>query len=397
MKFKKFVASAVCAAFMLPTLAFGATLNVNLKDSIGGSFTDLSGITVTVLDGVGAVVSNITPSTPQVVIPDLLSGESYSVIAKYNKSMAVAQNGNVIVSTTTKKSANFLTDDEVLSKDMYIQNPTASNILLRVTSIPAEWTGTNVHLTPIERSNFQVDKEKLSFALTPSAGVAEMTVVVPNGKYSWAVANQDNSVNHEGAQRTLRTDTTLSMNISSTISPILTTVFELKNPDRSAVNFAGETIFYEIKNDANAVVHSNTIIASGASINDVTPALANGKYTVYTKMTNGGTISRESTKTVNLYGAPKTNTVKLIAMVSNNIEFKLKDARTNQDLNNVTMVIKDNKDNVLETLTVNGSLSKALLSGYAYKIELSATGYNQRILNLYPRNDGVREVSLSKI
>ncbi|MFN3481146.1 MAG: hypothetical protein ACK415_12295, partial [Thermodesulfovibrionales bacterium] len=203
---------------LLPAMAFGASVNVNLKDAQGNAFSDLQGITVRVLDGTGGLVNEVTsPTSDQVSFSDLSSTESYTIVVKYQKAVEVEQNNTVNVTTATTKSLRFADDTEILNKDFFIGNPVASNVLIRVLRIPSDWTGIKVKLIPVESSRLQIDAANLLFTMTPSNGSAELTVPsMPLARYNWEVSNQDDSSVTVGSNpKSARDNATFSFNLEA--------------------------------------------------------------------------------------------------------------------------------------------------------------------------------------
>lgn len=399
MKLKRALVAALGVALLIPSLALGADLNLNLKDNQGASFTDLSGVTVRLLDGVGSLVQEVVaPASATVSFTGLASQESYTAITKYSKTQAVDQNGNVIIDSASSKSIRFETDTETLSRDVFVYNPVASNVLVRISNVPATWTSGKAILTPVESSRSQIDATSLTFSGTPASGIVELTIpAMPAMKYSAVLANQDGSETFavEGT-KTARNNGTLSFNTNLAKSPAISFNITLKNPDRTVANFAGETINIEVKDSANAVVYTKTLTGSGAAATDTTPVLSNAEYTVKTTVSNG-TLTRESTKTVSLVSGPKTSNISFSAFSPVNVDLLIRDSRSGANLATGSIIIKDSAGNTLETVSLTGSsITKSLVYGYPYKLEISSTGYTTKAVTLYPRENSTREITLFK-
>ena len=398
---KRLLLTAAVLALLIPTIVFGATVNVNLKNSQGADFTDLAGLTVRLLDGVGTVVQEtIAPSSAQVSIPDLSGAESYTLIVKYHKNQTVDQNGDVGVDTALTKTVRFNDDAETISKDFFISAPIATNISLKGSRIPATWTSINFKLTPSETSKFQMDKPQLVFNAPVVNGNADLAVpAIPAGRYTWVVTNQDESASVSGtAEKTVRTDGNFSVNLESVKPIIVTTNFSLKNIDKSASTFSGETINIDIKDSANATVYTKTLTANGAAVSDESPELAAGTYTMTATMAGAtGTEARETTRQILMSNTPKTVNINFVKLDRNNITFLVRDSRSSVNLTDGSIKIIDAKGTLIEEVPLTGSaITKALVNGYAYNLETSATGYSARTQTLYPRSDTTREINLFK-
>jgi hypothetical protein len=398
---KRLLLTAAVLALLIPTIVFGATVNVNLKNGQGADFADLAGLTVRLLDGVGTVVQEtIAPSSAQVSIPDLSGAESYTLIVKYHKTQTVEQNGDVGVDTALTKTVRFNDDAETISKDFFISAPIATNISLKGSRIPATWTSINFKLTPSETSKFQMDKPQLVFNAPVVNGNADLAVpAIPAGRYTWVVTNQDESASVAGtAEKTVRADGNFSVNLESVKPIIVTTNFSLKNIDKSAAAFSGETISIDIKDSANATVYTKTITANGAAVSDESPELAAGTYTMTATMAGAtGTEARETTRQILMSNTPKTVNINFVKLDRNNITLLVRDSRSSVNLTDGSIKIKDAKGTLIEEVPLTGSaITKALVNGYAYNLETSAAGYSARTQTLYPRSDTTREINLFK-
>lgn len=399
MKLKRAVAAVLGMAILIPSLVFGADLTINLKDNQGVTFTDLPGITVRLLDGVGALVQEVAaPASATVSFTSLLSQESYTVITKYNKTQAVNQNGDIIIDSASSKSIRFESDTETLSRDVFIYNPVASNVLVRISNVPATWTSGKVILTPVESSRSQIDKASITFSGTPASGTVELTIPsMPAMSFTAALSNQDGTETFavSGTKR-VRSNGTLSFNTNLAKSPAISFNITLKNPDRTAANFSGETINIEVKDSTSAVVYTKTLTATGSAATDTTPVLSNAEYAVKVTMTNGS-LTRESSKTVNLTSGPKTSNVSFSAFSTVNVDLLVRDSRSGINLTSGSIVIKNSAGNTLETVSITGSaVTKNLVYGYPYKIEVSSTGYTSKTTTFYPRENSVKEITLFK-
>lgn len=399
MNIKRKLFGAALGLILLPAMAFGASVNVNLKDAQGSPFTDLSGITVRVLDGTGGLVQEvIAPPTDQVSFSNLSAAESYTIVTKYQKAITVEQNNTVNVTTASTKTLRFADDTEILNKDFFINDPVASNVLLRVSRIPADWTGVKVKLTPVESSRLQIDATNLLFTLTPFNGSAELVVPsMPYARYSWEVSNQDDTQVTVGSTfKSVRNNATLSFNLEAAKPQIVNMTFKLVNPDRTAGIFNGQNISVNVKDSTGTVVWSGNVVANGADATLATTTLANGTYTVEATMSEAGKeVSRTSTRTILLSGTPRNMTINFTALDTRNISFLVRDSRSSQPLDGTIKVYASDGTTLIDTINVvGGSASRSFIYGYPYKLEASATGHASRSINLYPRENIVREINL---
>jgi hypothetical protein len=401
MHMKKLLLTVVALALFIPSMVFGATVNVNLKTSQGADFTDLSAVTVRLLDGVGTIVQEtIAPASAQISFPDLDYQESYTVVVKYHKSQSVDQNGDVAIDSALTKSVRFSDAAETFNKDFFIANPVASNVSLKASRIPTTWTAINFKLVPAESSKFQVDKTQFVFNAPVVNGNAELTVpVMPSGRYTWTVTNQDESASVAGtAEKTVRTDGTFSVNLEAVKPIVITFNFSLKNIDKSAATFAGENIHIDVKDATAATVYTKDITASGATITDSTPELVAGIYDATITMANGTNAeARETIRQVQIQTTMKTVNVNFVKLDRNDITFLVRDSRNSQSLTDGSIKIKDSKGTLIEEAPLTGSaITKSLVNGYAYNLETAATGYSSRTQTLIPRGNATREINLFK-
>lgn len=396
----KALAVATLATFALSSGALAATLNVNLKNSLGIDVPDPNNATITVLDSIGSVIQQVVPTAPQVSISNLSTAESYIILAKYRA--IITTNGiPVTVDTTSRKSLQFQADTETITKDFFLTNPAANNVLFRVMNVPATWTQAVVKIVPVENSRFQVDVPEITFTLTPANGSAEMTVpVMPTGRYAWSVSNESGSEVIDGgvAQiKTIRSNGTFSMNLNAVRIPQIQFTFQLQNIDRSSATFNGETIAVTVRDAQNAVVYTNTVPASGHEVSMTTPALSTGTFSITSTLTSGTDV-RTSSRTTSLYGATKNVAVRFMKFEQIATDFIIRDSRNSVMLTQGTMTIKDMNDAVLETIPFTGAnINKNLTYGNSYKLEFSAPNYTPRTVTMFPRANGVREISLSRI
>ena len=395
---KRLLLWVMVVALLLPAAAFGATANVNLKNHTGATWPDLSGVTVRLLDGVGSLVQEVaSPVSAQVTFSDLNFAESYTVVVKYQKTQAVDNNGDVVIDQSQTKSLRFSAADETLAKDFFIQNPVASNVLMRASRLPLTWTTVKWKLTPSETSRFNIDKPNLLFTQTVTSGNAELAVSnVPAGRYNWTALNQDESESVSGtAEKTVRTDGTFSINLESVKPITIEATFNLKNLDRSAANFAGETINVVLKNAAGTTVDTQDITASGASASYSSPELTSDTYTITATMCNGAPVCRESTRQMLVSNTPKSSTINFTKLDTVAIDFLVRDSRSSANLTDGSLKIKKSDDTLIEDVAINGAtITKNLIHGYSYKIEASSTGHSSRTQNFIPRQSGVKEISL---
>lgn len=401
MRLKKLFFGAVATALLVPSLVFGASVNVNLKDLQGNSFTDLSGVTVKLLDSTGNVVNEVSaPTEATVTFQNLISAESYIIVTQYSKTDSVPQNDSVTVVSSQTKTLRFADDQEILNKDFFISNPFAQNVSLRLTRLPADWTGAKVKLTPVETSRFQVSADNLVFNLTPSNGQAQMDISkIPAGRYNWQVSDADeNNITIGDNARTVRTNGTLTFNLEAVKPQVVNFTFKLLNPDRSPANFNGETISVAIKNSEGSVVWSDSITANGESASISSSTLQNGSYTIEATMSSSAEVPRTATRAILLSGTPRNTNINFTKLDSVTISFLVRDSRTSQGLNGTIKVYKSDGTTLLDTINVeNGSASRSFVYGYPYKLEISAEGHSSRTMNLTPRQNQVREINLFAI
>ena len=384
--------------FVLVGMSAAASLTVNIKDSTGADFSNLPGVTIRVLDGLGGLVQEVQPTAVSTQFDNLSGSETYTLIVKYNDPMAVSQNSTVTVDYATTRTIKFASDTEALNRDIFLAEPRATNVLVRVTNVPTDWTSAKVVLTPVESTKFQVDAANLTFTMTPSNGTAEMTVpTMPSCYYTIQLQNQDGSATYDVAgTKRASTNGTLSFNTNIAKVPTISFVFTLKNPDRTTASFAGENIHIDVKDEGGAVVYTKDIVASGDTINDVTSTLANANYTVEATMSKAGeTVTRLSSRSVSLAYGPKTSNIAFTTLSPITTDFLIKDSRTSEFLTTGQMVIKDANGNVVDTISLTGApISKGLVYGYLYTIETTADGYRASTTTFYPRTAGVKEITL---
>jgi hypothetical protein len=219
---------------------------------------------------------------------------------------------------------------------------------------------------------------------------------MPAGRYNWTALNQDESASVSGtAEKTVRTDGTFSINLESVKPITIEATFNLKNLDRSAANFSGETINVVLKNSAGTTVDTEDITASGASASYSSPELTADTYTITATMCNGAPVCRESSRQMLVSNTPKSSTINFTKLDTVAIDFLVRDSRSSANLTDGSLKIKKSDDTLIEDVAINGTtITKNLIHGYSYKIEASSTGHGSRTQNFIPRQAGVKEISL---
>lgn len=367
----------------------------NLKDKTGANLSSFSGLTLKLQNMNGETVNETTPTNHNNLFENLNRDETYKLITTKTTVIPVIQNGNITTTSHITKNIRFDASTDNVNSDFFIDEPKASNVLLRVSGIPSDWTIVNVVLNPVT-SLVTMDKNP-TFVLTPSGGSAELVVPeMPSTIYKWTISNQDNSQTFGGTSsisKTAKTNSILYFNINAMKPKQITNIFRLKNANRTDGTFSGETINLEVRDQNNTLVYSKTITANGTEVSDTTTELAEGNYTV-TALMNG---KREMSRTVSLSYGPKTNTMTFTSLETIAMSFIVRDSRTGANLSDGTFKIFDKNGNLVEEKIIDGNTITAnMVYGYPYKIEASSTGYNPKTVSIYPREAILKEITLYK-
>lgn len=378
-----------------PTGTVKPKITSNLKDKTGVNLSSFSGLTLKLQNMNGEAVNEITPSNHNNLFENLNREETYKLIATKTTVIPVIQNGNITTVSHITKSIRFDASIDNVNSDFFIDEPKASNVLLKVSGIPSDWTTVNVVLNPVT-SLVTMDKNP-TFALTPSGGSAELVVPeMPSTIYKWTISNQDNSQTFGGTSsisKTAKTNSILYFNVNAMKPRHITNTFRIKNSNRTDGTFSGETINLEIRDKNNTLVYSKTLTASGTEVSDTTTELAEGNYTV-TALMNG---KREMSRTVSLSYGPKTNTMTFTSLETIAMSFIVRDSRTGANLSEGSFKIFDKSGNLVEDKIIDGNTITAnMVYGYPYKIEASSTGYNPKTVSIYPREAILKEITLYK-
>lgn len=369
-------------------------ITANLKNRTGINLSNLTGITLKLQNLNGEVIKEAVPSNYNNLFEDLNKEEIYKVISTKTTTIPVIQNGNINTVSHITKTIRFDTSDDITS-DFFIDEPKASNVLLRISGIPSDWTEAKLQLTPIT-SLVTMDKNP-EFTLTPSNGSAELIIPeMPATQYKWSITNQDDSQTFGGTNspaKTVRTNTTLYFHISSMKAKTITNIFKIKNADRTDGSFNGETINIEIRDQNNAIAYTKTLTTNGPGVSDTTTELTGNSYTVSASMDG----KREMSRTVKLNYGPKTNTMTFTSLETIAINFIVRDSRTGNNLSVGSLKIFDKNGNITEEKIIDGStITASMVYGYPYKVEAQSPGYSSKTISIYPRETIIKEITLFK-
>lgn len=405
MLFKSLKSKIICglltAALTFPSLVFGASVTINLKDHLGSpiSAQNLSNVAVTVFDGFGSTVfdNQGTLESATVTISDLAPFNNYTVMAFMGSSI----NGKSVV-TTTKKSISFANDNENLIRDLYLPNPKATNVLLRVSGLPTAWEDANLVLTPVQTSNIRHLYEDMTYPMTLVNGAGDLTVSqMPAGTFSWKIVKTGEETILGNRNVSIRDNSTLYANAAVINDQAINIVFNLKNADRSAANFTNEVITATIKNSQEQVVWSGQVSpVSGDQVTLSSTALPQGSYSITATMTANG-VTKHYSRNAYVGNSTKVVNINPIKISFSDMTFRIKDSRTGANVPAGQVVIKRTVNGVTTTISTDnfsgGNLVKSLANGITYSIEVEADGYQKRTITLTPRETGAREISMVSI
>lgn len=388
----KILAAAITAALALPSLVFGASVNLTLKDHVGNSLTNFAGVNVMVEDGFGAVMFNGAPTVNPMLVDGLAPYNNYSISVESTKTIAGKE-----VKTIAKKSLSFTSDEEVLSKDIYLINAKAENVLLRATAMPIAWTTANIVLTPTNTSTVRHNYSNIVVPIVPVNGAVDTVMTeLPAGSFQWRI--EGTGQNFAGKSNVFsKNNATLYMNAAAIIDNVISINFNLKNADRTPATFSGERFDVTIKNDKNeTVMVGDSTPGEGSTVNLESNTLPQGSYTMVATMTKDGVVK---TYNRNIYvgSTPKVVNINPVKVSFSDITFLVKNSRTGAPVATGTYTVKKKSDmSVLSTGSFNGgSFMKSLATGTAVVVEVEATGYSKRTFNITPSENASKELSMS--
>lgn len=399
------------AVVMLATSSFAAQLDVLLKDrATGENYGSPENVRIQVLDGVGNIVGDklaedLGDSRVGAVFNDLVENEPYTILTKHTKEVVVEQNGTVNVTTIGRKTVMFGEGEANKTREMYIGNPVASNVSLRITGAPPAWSEGEITLTPVPSNRVSMNKDSFTFIIPLDEHKNGEIVLpsIPAGRYNWtarSIVPEGEDPISNGRARTIRTDASVNFNIAASQKLYLTTIYKLRNADRTPAEFSGENISFTIKDsEGNIVRQGNLTATSGLEIIDNSGHLyTHGAYTLTATLSkNGIAVARSQERAFNMFARDRAINITFETLANINVDFIVKNSRTGAAVN-ASATIKDREGNIIETVTaVDGKISTSMVRNYRYTVEISAEGYATRTISLTPYENHVREINLLAI